>query len=182
MPVETKPRRETWQDWRPHDVVSHDQLLTRAEFVQALGRRGLRVELSTLSNWEYRGLTPRGIRERRGRSTVVLYPPWMIEMILELEAMKRAGVGLKEIGPTLRMQFSARAIPQSQALGTATARTISQGAAIAALPSDLAERLTAFVHDHEATFGATIARAEVRLIDTFGNLVIFSMHPQDSHA
>ena len=92
-----KPKRQTWQDWRPEDRnLAPSDLLTRDQLIQHLTDKGIRVSVDDIRNWQGAGLIPYGIRRRHEGATRTLYPPWMVDLLRLLRVLQGQGMRLND--------------------------------------------------------------------------------------
>jgi hypothetical protein len=178
MPARTDAdsKRETWQDWLPADEPepNPDDLLTRGQLVERLQEQGADITVKDLTNWHGRGVLPRGVRHRIGSVTYVLYPPQFIAMVRRLLDLQDEGLTLREIGPQLRVEFFGKALTANKVSvpirSDVSARaSVRRGDHALTANDDVARLLRDIARDHEARYGGSIMRVELRLIDEFNN-------------
>jgi hypothetical protein len=80
-----KPTQETWRDWLPEtNLPDESTWITRKQLLEQLEAEGTPVPVRTLMYWEARGVLPRPVRQWRGSSAPVWYPPWHAEVVKEV--------------------------------------------------------------------------------------------------
>jgi hypothetical protein len=102
--IEETDKQPTWLDLLPEGAPkpSRDELLTRAELLEELQRRGFDLREKTLTTWEERGYVPRATRSRRGGSPVALYPEFAISGLAQVPTLRARGRKLSAVFPYMR--------------------------------------------------------------------------------
>ena len=146
--------RETWLAWLP---PGHPEppLITRAELLATLARRGIVVSERRLRSWEAAGALPTPIWRRLDRAPRPLYPAWYAEV---LEAMPRARAKQGSLAG-LRPQLRARFEEAAQQAG----RVESGRGSHPLLPAGIVTALQRMMAELNAR-GTTVDAAEVRLL------------------
>ena len=150
----TEGARETWLTWLP---PGHPEppLITRAELLATLARRGTPVNERTLQSWERAGALPAPLRRRHHGAPRALYPAWYAEVVAAMPRPRAGRGSLADLRPRLRAQFEQAA--QRASRGDAARRSHPL------LPAHVITALQELMADLNAR-GAGVAAAELRLL------------------
>lgn len=92
---EFKTNQETWKDWlKPTSKLmpaDEEDLLTRAELLAELDRRGVSIPETTLVEREKAGVLPRAVIQKHAGKVQATYPYWMVEVVEEVNQWLSAG-------------------------------------------------------------------------------------------
>jgi len=178
------PSKETWADWIGAFVpLDPDNLMTRAEFVEALNREGIGVSASALAYWENAGILPKGIRGRRGSAPQSLYPPAALAFVYALRSMQRSGIPLDRIRVALREipEQMADLSPETWESLEALKKVMTVSGVPEAIPA-FNRHLDTLIADavplmlaYERVTGLPIAYAEVTLVLATGKAASFRL-------
>ena len=177
MPMETKPKRETWASWligagvdadAAEELAARDPL-TRDQVIAELSRRGIRMTRADFLNLQGDGHLPYGRRTWvHGQQTTVA-PAWAVDVIQHMRQLQDQGRRLSEIAPKLRRFALERFAPE---LGYENPEELV----------DVAPALQAVARAHERRTGRPVVRVEARLdsVDGTSRLSV-SVCDQEGH-
>ena len=77
-------------------------LLTRGELLDRLREKGFDADDQDLAYWQRTGAIPYPTKRRKDKTTIAVYPIWMVELIELLRQGQQFGLNLKEIAPVLK--------------------------------------------------------------------------------
>ncbi len=146
-------------------------LLTRAQVVQALARRGVKVNESDLRYWEYEGILPRPVRQWHEGAVRAVYPDWYPFLVRRIRALQRQGLSLSEIAPHIRIHARLWFGYDQTSRDLELRQHIPPWATVPEdieLTPDLVAALEKFARIHARFRGAPIGRMEVHVIGDDG--------------
>jgi len=98
---ETKPTRQTWQEWVPGAPAHPDDLplLTRQEVLATTERLGVTpaVDERTLRYWEAAGIVPRPTLDYTSRGARAKYPWWMPDLLWHVRRYQEMGMSIEQL-------------------------------------------------------------------------------------
>ncbi len=171
----TKPKRETWRDWRPADAPEPERLYTRDELLELLERMGVDATESDLRYWEYGGVLPRAVRQWHRGAVRAVYPDDVAYLVKELRRLQRyEGLSLEEIAPRLRTR--ARLMSAHDREDTGPAADLPQAPEGIRLWPNLIAELDRLARWWEHLAGVEADRVEVRVVGANGRATAYA-HP-----